>query len=71
MLESVFNKVLGLRPAALLKRDSNTGLFYKICEIFQNTFYYSKPPVSASGDFLSIIVSFSCSIEQQLQRKTL
>ena len=27
MLESFFNKVTGLRPAKLLKRDSNTGCF--------------------------------------------
>ena len=26
MLESIFNKVLGRRPATLLKRDSNTGV---------------------------------------------
>ena len=27
VLESHFNKVVGLRPGALLKRDSNTGVF--------------------------------------------
>ena len=27
VLESLFNKVAGLRPATLLKRDSNTGAF--------------------------------------------
>ena len=45
MLESLFNKVAGpqaLRPATLLKRDSNTGPFYEICEIFKNTFLAGK-----------------------------
>ena len=27
LLESLFNKVEGLRTATLLKRDSNTGVF--------------------------------------------
>ena len=27
VLESLFNKVAGLRPAAFLKRDSNKGVF--------------------------------------------
>ena len=27
VLESLFNKVAGLRPATLLKRDSNTAVF--------------------------------------------
>ena len=27
MLESLFYKIVGLRPANLLKRDSNTGVF--------------------------------------------
>ena len=27
MLESLFNKVAGLRPVTLLKRDSNIGVF--------------------------------------------
>ena len=32
-----FNKVAGLRPATLLKRDS-TGAFCKFCNIFKNTY---------------------------------
>ena len=27
VLESIFNKVVGLGPASLLKRDFNTGVF--------------------------------------------
>ena len=30
MLESLFNKVAGLRPATLLKRDPGTGTFLRI-----------------------------------------
>ena len=30
-------KLQALRPATLLKRDSNTGVFLWICEIFKNT----------------------------------
>ena len=29
-LESLFNKVAGLRPATLFKKDSNTGAFMRI-----------------------------------------
>ena len=36
-LEFLFSKVAGLRPATLLKRDSNTAVSYEICEIFKNT----------------------------------
>ena len=63
MLKSLFNKVAGLRPATLLKRDSN------ICKILRtpilwrtsandcfspevrtskNNFSYRTPPVAAS-----------------------
>ena len=28
-----------VRPATLLKRDSDTGVSYEICEIFKNTFF--------------------------------
>ena len=39
MLESLFNKVAGLRPANFLKRESNTVFFCEICEIFKNTYF--------------------------------
>ena len=35
----LFKNFSSLRPAALLKRDSSTGFFSRICEIFQNTNY--------------------------------
>ena len=36
-LKCLFDKIAGLRPAALLKRDSSKGAFRKFCEIFENT----------------------------------
>ena len=47
MLESLFNKVAGLRPATLLKRDFNICVFScEMCEIFKNTFLKRTPPVA-------------------------
>ena len=48
MAESLFNKVVELRPATLLKKDSDTSVFCGFCEISKNTFNYRTPPVSAS-----------------------
>ena len=41
-------KLQALRPAILLKRDFNTGVFLWNLEIFKNTFSYRRPPVAAS-----------------------
>ena len=49
MLESLFNKVQGLRPAILLKRDCNTGVS---CE-------YSCSPVVIKCIFLFCIDNLS------------
>ena len=44
-----FNIVAGLkRSVTFLKRDSNPGVFWEICEVFKNTFFYRTPPVAAS-----------------------
>ena len=48
-----FNKVVGLRPATLLKKDSGTGVFLEFCEICKKTFSYRTPLVAAS--FISVI----------------
>ena len=37
-----------LRPATLLRRDSNTGYSSEINKIFTNTLFYRTPPVAAS-----------------------
>ena len=49
MLESLFNEVKGLRPATLLKRDSNTGASCQYCEIFKNTYFEEHLRMTASG----------------------
>ena len=36
------------RPATLLKRDSNTGVFLWILRNFQEHLFYRKPPVAAA-----------------------
>ena len=39
-----FNKVAGLMPAALLKKETLVEVFSsEICEIFKNTFFYRTP----------------------------
>ena len=47
MLESLFNKVAGIK-VTLLKRDSNTSVSCEFSQIFENTFFYRTPPVAAS-----------------------
>ena len=44
MLEYLFNKD---RPATLLKRKSNTGVFLWTLRNFKNTFFYRTPPLAA------------------------
>ena len=34
-----FNKVAGLRPATLLKRESGAGISCELCEFSKNTFF--------------------------------
>ena len=36
-----FQMVAGARPAILLKRDSDTGFSFELCEAFKNTFFPS------------------------------
>ena len=43
-----FNKNAGLRPAILLRRNSNTGVFLWILQSFKYTFFHRTPPVAAS-----------------------
>ena len=45
-----FNKVAGLRPATLLKKETLVQVvFWEFCEISKDTFSYRTPPVDASG----------------------
>ena len=43
-----FNKVAGLRPATLLKRDTGQVFSCEFCKISKNTFSYRTPSVAAS-----------------------
>ena len=43
-----FNKVAGLRPTTLLKRNLAQVFSCEFCKIFKNTFSYRTPPVAAS-----------------------
>ena len=43
MLESLFNKIAGPRPASLLKRDSGTSVFLRILRNFQEHIFYRTP----------------------------
>ena len=55
--ESLINKVAGLqnfRPALLLKRDSDTGVFLWNLQNFYNIFFYSGPP----GGYLWVLIDF-------------
>ena len=38
-MKALFNKVTKLKHATLLKRDSSTGVFCEICEIFKNIYF--------------------------------
>ena len=45
-----FNKVSGLRPATLLKKETLTQVFsFEFCEIFQSTYLYRTSVVASSG----------------------
>ena len=50
MPEFLFNKVPGLRPASLLKREYNTGVFANIAK------FLKTPPVAASEITFSLTV---------------
>ena len=50
VLESLFNKVAGLKAAALLKRDSNTGVFLRILRNFKEQPFYRAPLRAAFMD---------------------
>ena len=40
----LFNTVVDLRPAALLKKDSGTRVFMRILRNFEEHFFYKTPP---------------------------
>ena len=49
LCQSLFlNKVAGLRPATLLKKDLGTDVLCEFCENFKNTFFLRTPPLAVS-----------------------
>ena len=48
MLESLFSKAAGLRPATALKEAPTQLLSCEIYEILKNPFCYRTPPVAAT-----------------------
>ena len=58
-----FNKVPGLRYAALLKKESLGQVFScKFCEISKNTFFTEHLPVTASVFLTQLIILFASCI---------
>ena len=48
---SFFNKIAGLRPSTLLKKETPTQVFFcEFCQIFKNNFFYRTLTVAASGN---------------------
>ena len=52
VLESRFNKVLGLRPSTLLKRDSSIGVSLWILRNFWKHLFYRTPQLVASHSYI-------------------
>ena len=67
--ESLFNKVPGLRPTTLLKKDSSTGVFLRILRDFLEHLFYRTPLVDCFYSFilLSRDASIFCIISLQFK----
>ena len=75
MSEFLFNKVAGLRPVTLLKRDSNTGIFCEYFEILKNRFFekYLRTVASEKRSLHSYIIlsgSTKCTLTKQIEKLT-
>ena len=49
MLESLFNKVAGLKASNFTKTTFQQVFSGEICEILEITLFYKKPPVATSA----------------------
>ena len=57
--ESLFNKVAGLRPATLFKKETLAQVFScEFCEILKNTFF-DRTSLVAASEFVSIFMLFT------------
>ena len=61
MLESLLNKVAGLRFVTLLKNPPTQVFSCEICETFKNTYFHRTLPVAAS-DFSGNMQIFKKSV---------
>ena len=54
-------KLQDLRTVTLLKRDSNTGVSYEICELFKNTYFekHLRTTAFSSSSFKLDLVDFT------------
>ena len=60
MPQSLFNKVAGLRPANLLKKETLVQVFScEFCEIFKKNFFTEQMLAIAYRRFLVLGISFS------------
>ena len=62
MLESLFNKVAGLKACIFIKKETPTQVFsYEHCEIFKNSFFIGGvlPPVHYTFPKFYVLIKFS------------
>ena len=60
-----FNKVVGLRPATLIIKETLAQVFsFEICEIFENALFYRTSPVAASVFSLDLNWTWKDSLEK-------
>ena len=65
----LFNKVAGLRPATLLKRETLAQVFSsEFCDISENTFFHRTPLVAASVNSIAAIKENEISCYSQEKR---
>ena len=56
-----FNKVAGLRPAFLFKKETLEQVFScQFCEISKNTFFIEHPSTTASEYIIAVYVDWIC-----------
>ena len=49
VLESLFNKVVGLKACNFIKNRLQHGCFVKFANLLRTSFFYRRPPMAASG----------------------
>ena len=65
MLQSLFNKVSGIRACNFTKKENLKQVFS--CEIFKHSFFNRTPPVTASVVLLTVLATGSSELIFQKQ----